>query len=123
MMYDGKIMFFNSLVNTLREGCEYRYPTQEERNKNKNLGDTPLDKNNHLMDCLRYICQELPYNYIDMKRMSYNNYLKFFDGIKNDKDIKNEALSFSNLIDIIKAEYDDEILKSNSNDVFGGYKI
>ena len=58
-----------------------------------------------------------------MKRMSYNNYLKFFDGIKNDKDIKNEALSFSNLIDIIKAEYDDEILKSNSNDVFGGYKI
>ena len=70
MMYDGRLIFFNDLKETLREGCEYRYPTQEERNKNKNLGDKPLDKNNHLMDCLRYICQEVPYKYIDMRRVA-----------------------------------------------------
>lgn len=49
MMYDGRLIFFNDLKETLREGCEYRYPTQEERNKNKNLGDKPLDKNNHCL--------------------------------------------------------------------------
>ena len=75
------------------------------------------------MDCIRYICQELPYNYIDMKRMSYNNYLKFFDDIKAEKNSKKAALSFNELLGIIKAEYDEEISQADSNDVFGGYRI
>ena len=49
LLYAGKVVFFNNLKNTLREGCEYRYPTLEERNKNKNLGEKPLDKNNHCL--------------------------------------------------------------------------
>lgn len=123
MMYYGKIKFFNNLTNTLWEGCEYRYPTQEERNKNKNLGDTPLDKDNHLMDCLRYICQEVPYNYIDMKRTSYNNYLKFFEKMK-DRNNRDEAnLSFKQLLGIIKEEYDDEKRNYNSSRCAGGYTI
>ena len=81
MMYNGKIKFFRSLTNTITEGCEYRYPNESERKSNKNLGDIPVDKNNHLMDCLRYICQEVPYNYMDLKRMSYSGIKKFFENM------------------------------------------
>ena len=123
MMYYGKIRFFNNLTNTLWEGCEYRYPTQEERSKNKNLGDTPLDKDNHLMDCLRYVCQEVPYDYLDVKRASYNNYLRFFDKMKDNKDKKDSNLSFKQLIDIIKTEYEDEQSNINGPGYAGGYTL
>lgn len=49
MMYRKKIHIFKSLTNTITEGCEYRYPTMEERKANKNLGDKPIDKNNHCL--------------------------------------------------------------------------
>jgi hypothetical protein len=123
-MYYGKVKFFSNLKETLREGCEYRYPTQEERNKNKNLGDTPLDKNNHLMDCLRYIVQDLPYDFLDVKRVFHNNYLKFFDKLNTTNNKKGaEALSFNQLIDIINTEYKEEQNSSNSKNFFGGYSI
>ena len=120
MMYDGMLIFFNSLTNTLMEGCEYRYPTLEERNKNKNLGEKPIDKNNHLMDCLRYICQELPYNYLDVKRMTYNNYLKFFE--EQTKETKKKALSFNEMLDIINTENIEERLHGGKG-YAGGYTI
>lgn len=125
MMFAGKIRIFNNLTNTLWEGCEYRYPTQEERSKNKNLGDTPLDKNNHLMDCLRYICQDLPYEYLDTKQEAHNNYLKFFDKLQNEKrnGKKINALSFHQLIDIIKSDYDSEEDELGNPDCAGGYSI
>lgn len=122
MMYSGKIVFFNDLKETLREGCEYRYPTQEERNKNQNLGEKPLDKDNHLMDCLRYICQELPYNFIDMKRSSYNNYVKFFEEQKGETKDINKALSFNEILDIINEENTIERMSINK-DYAGGYMI
>lgn len=122
LMYYGKIRFFNNLTNTLYEGCEYRYPTQEERNKNKNLGDTPLDKDNHLMDCLRYICQDLPYDYIDVRRESHNNYLKFFDNMKKSKDKKSDVLSFNELIDIINKEVEYDKVSSGKG-YAGGYTL
>ena len=81
MMYKGKVKFFRSLKETITEGCEYRYPNEDERRSGKNLGDIPIDKNNHLMDCLRYICQEVPYDYMDMKRMSYSGIKKFFENM------------------------------------------
>lgn len=120
MMYDGMLIFFNSLTNTLREGCEYRYPTLEERNKNKNLGEKPLDKDNHLMDCLRYICQELPYNYMDVKRMTYTNYLKFFE--EQRKETKPKALSFNEMLDIINEDSIEERLHGGEG-YAGGYTI
>lgn len=122
MMYYGKIKFFNDLTNTLYEGCEYRYPTQEERSKNKNLGDTPLDKDNHLMDCLRYICQEVPYNYVDVARTTYDKYMQFWNNVNNEgKTKEDEALSFDDLFAIIKAEYDDA--NSSETRYAGGYTI
>lgn len=121
LMYAGKIVFFNSLKETLREGCEYRYPTLEERNKNKNLGEKPLDKDNHLMDCLRYICQELPYNFLDMSRMSYNNYIKFFEEQNLNKAIK-KTLSFREMIDIINEDSMENSVVSNGR-YAGGYTI
>ena len=81
MMYNGKVKFFRSLKNTITEGCEYRYPNESERKSNRNLGDIPVDKDNHLMDCLRYICQEVPYNYMDLHRMSYSGVKKFFENM------------------------------------------
>lgn len=81
MFYNNKIKIFRSLKDTITEGCEYRYPTLEERKSNKNLGDKPIDKNNHLMDCLRYICQEVPYSYLDMNRMSYSGVKRFFENM------------------------------------------
>lgn len=123
MIYYGKIKIFNNLTNMLWEGCEYRYPTQEERSKNRNLGDTPLDKNNHLMDCFRYICQEVPYDFADMKNATYNNYLKFFDKMRTEKGQKNVGLSFRELLDIIKEDQESETLSSNTLEYAGGYKI
>ena len=121
MMHDGLLIFFNDLHQTLREGCEYRYPTEEERNKNKNLGDKPLDKDNHLMDCLRYICQEVPYEFIDMKRASYDNYLKFFEEVRKGKDSRN-GLSFKEMIDIINEDNIEENIGMASS-YAGGYTV
>ena len=52
------------------------------------------------MDCLRYICQELPYEYLDIKRMSYENYMQFFDKQRNEEKIK-ESLSINEMVNII----------------------
>ena len=122
MMHDGLLIFFNDLKYTLKEGCEYRYPTLEERNKNKNLGEKPLDKNNHLMDCLRYICQELPYTYLDMKRASYSNYMKFFEKQKYSSGMQANSLSFKEMLDIIN---EDSVLENMSTNTIcaGGYTI
>ena len=103
LFFSGKIRIFRSLKMTLWEGCEYRYPNEAERIAKTNLGDKPIDKDNHLMDCLRYICQELPYDYLDMKRLANINYIKFFDA-QNQK-TKQEPLSFKELADIIKEDY------------------
>ena len=75
------------------------------------------------MDCFRYICQELPYNFIDMKRAAYNNYVKFFEeqdrGVTNSAD---KALSFKEILDIINEENTMERM-SIEEDYAGGYTI
>lgn len=49
MFFRKKLWIFRDLTNTIAEGCEYRYPTLEERNNNRNIGDLPIDKNNHCL--------------------------------------------------------------------------
>lgn len=73
LMSQGKFKVFRSLVNTIREGCEYRYANEREQNMKKNLGDKPLDKDNHLMDCIRYIIQALPYNVLNKVTVATDN--------------------------------------------------
>lgn len=123
MMYNGKVRFFRSLKYTLWEGCEYRYPTMEERSKNKNLGEKPLDKNNHLMDCLRYICQEIPYHYLNMKRTSYATYKDFFTKLKQSNSSEKEN-AFNELLNTINSEFLEETSKKRTGRRHsGGYKL
>jgi len=73
LMQQGKIKIFRELIMTIKEGCEYRYANEKEINMKKNPGDKPLDKDNHLMDCLRYIVQVLPYNIFEKVTIVDNN--------------------------------------------------
>lgn len=57
----GKLKIFNTLNNMIREGVGYKYKLQE-LDHNKNLDEKPQDRDNHAMDTLRYIIQELPDN-------------------------------------------------------------
>jgi len=127
MFYRNKIWIFRDLVNTISEGCEYRYPTLEERNHNKNIGDLPIDKNNHLMDCLRYICQEVPYDYIDAARLSINSIKNFFSNMGYSVMQSNKRAaskkSFSELAQNIvnMQQYERQLVKNHRNS--GGYRI
>ena len=123
MFFSNKIRIFRSLTMTLWEGCEYRYPNEAERIAKTNLGDKPVDKNNHLMDCLRYICQDIPYDYMDMKRLANVNYLKFFDSQNQKND--NQPLSFKELTDIIKEDYNIQQTyeKASRRRHAGGFKL
>lgn len=67
----GKLKIFNTCINTIREGTSYKYPKQE-LISNKNAGDKPLDKDNHSMDSLKYLCAELPDDPSQLVNFSYN---------------------------------------------------
>lgn len=68
----GVLKFFKTLRTFRWEGQNYRYP---ERKVNDNRKDTyfdkPIDKDNHLMDTLRYIIMELPNDVKDLKNPMY----------------------------------------------------
>ena len=49
MFFRNKIWIFRDLTNTIAEGCEYRYPTLEERKSGRNINDKPIDKDNHCL--------------------------------------------------------------------------
>lgn len=66
----GRIKVHANLKNFIKEGTSYKYPEQE-LDKNKNAGEKPIDKDNHLMDCLRYIVAELPDNPDDLINEAY----------------------------------------------------
>lgn len=55
-MYMGKLKFFTSCVNLKEEAGNYTW----KKDKNDILQDVPIDRNNHLMDALRYLCMGLP---------------------------------------------------------------
>lgn len=127
MFFRHKLWIFRDLTNTIAEGCEYRYPTLEERNNNRNIGDTPIDKNNHLMDCLRYICQEVPYDYLDKTRLAISGIKNFFGNMgyrvleSNKRAAANKTFNeiAQNVIDMTR--YEAQLVKNNR--CSGGYKI
>lgn len=60
-LYQGKIKFFNNLIELKRESSIYAFPSPESKDF-KNTNNKPIDKDNHLMDCLRYAIVPLPEN-------------------------------------------------------------
>lgn len=124
MFYEGLIGIFRSCVKTIEEGCEYRYPTAEERKGNKNLGDKPIDFNNHLMDCLRYFAQHIPMEFLDNSNTVKYNSSKDIKELfrKSLYDMQREE-SNNILITGIKAEDTKKPKNLVSNRVFGGYRM
>ena len=66
----GRLKIFSSCTNTIREGLNYKYKPEELDSK-KNPDNKPIDKDNHTMDSLRYICAELPDNPDQLIQKSY----------------------------------------------------
>jgi PBSX family phage terminase large subunit len=64
-IYAKRIMFFNSLLYFKKESQMYRFP--EIKSTGRKDSDVPIDKDNHLMDCMRYLVSPLPRNPIDFK--------------------------------------------------------
>jgi len=57
----GKLKIHSNCVHIIKELREYKYkPTELDQDRNR--GEKPIDANNHTMDALRYIIQELPDN-------------------------------------------------------------
>lgn len=61
MMYMGKLKFFSSCVNMKDEAGNYVWKKDKEGLQQ----DVPVDRNNHLMDALRYLCMALPFDLKD----------------------------------------------------------
>lgn len=66
----GRLKIFSSCVNTIREGLAYKYKPME-LDSDKNISEEPLDKDNHAMDSLRYLVNELPDNPDNLKAQSF----------------------------------------------------
>ena len=60
-MYLGKLKFFTSCINLKEEAGDYVW----RKDKNGITLDDPVDRKNHLMDALRYLCMALPINLRD----------------------------------------------------------
>lgn len=69
----GKLKVFNTCINTLKEGTSYKYPKRD-LITDKNAGEKPLDKDNHAMDCLKYVIAELPDDPAQLVNLSYSRY-------------------------------------------------
>jgi PBSX family phage terminase large subunit len=68
----GRLKIFNTCVNTIREGLNYKYKPMELDSK-KNMDEKPIDKDNHTMDSLRYMIQELPDDPSQLIQKSYQS--------------------------------------------------
>ena len=69
----GRIKIHSNCRNLIREGVNYKYKPQE-LDAPKNADEKPVDKDNHLMDCMRYIFAELPDNPDDLINPSISVY-------------------------------------------------
>jgi phage terminase large subunit len=68
----GRLKIFSSCANTIREGLNYKYKPEELDSK-KNPDNKPIDKDNHSMDVIRYVCSELPDNPDNLMMKSYKS--------------------------------------------------
>jgi phage terminase large subunit len=66
-----KLFIHDCCVNMVKEGVNYKYPKQD-LVSDKNASEKPVDKDNHAMDTLRYLIQELPDDPAMLVNRSYN---------------------------------------------------
>ena len=66
-----KVKIHDCCKMTIWEGVQYLYPKQD-LVSNKNPSEKPVDKNNHAMDCLKYMIGELPDDPSQLTNLSYN---------------------------------------------------
>lgn len=84
-MYTGKIKFFTNCVNMKEEADNYVW----KKDKDGLIMDNPVDRKNHLMDALRYLCMGLPLNLFDcyIAKKNYDTKSTLIDRIRPDTDI------------------------------------
>lgn len=101
-MYLGKLKFFASCINMKEEADSYVW----KKDKDGILLDNPVDRKNHLMDALRYLCMALP---LDLKSC-YKS--------KEDTDYK------ATLIDKIRPDTNiDDLINIGNSDWGGAYGL
>lgn len=66
-LHNGKLKIFNNLMEFKREGSLYAFPTPDDTKNFKNTNNKPYDKDNHLMDALRYLIMPLPQNPLNFR--------------------------------------------------------
>lgn len=96
-IYNGKIKFFDDLVNTKKEASMYAFP--EPNARNTNINNKPMDKDNHLMDSLRYMIVPLPDSPSDFRsvyRQADIHRDKFYSGFKAEspKDFDSTGITY-----------------------------
>lgn len=92
----GKLKIMESCVNTIKEGREYKYK-ETALDQDKNRGEKPHDANNHAMDALRYIINELPDDPENLINEVYHNINdgKYYDPEKSfPKALQDERMGF-----------------------------
>lgn len=86
----GKVKVHDTCVNTIKEGVNYKYP-KKSLVEDKNHGEKPVDKDNHAMDCLKYMIAELPDDPTQLINLSYNRQ-EYYGKIGNDNNWLPHAL-------------------------------
>ena len=56
----GRLKFFNTLRKLRDSLSKYRYPKRDVEDADKNQGEKPMDKHNHLPDAMRYMLSLFP---------------------------------------------------------------
>lgn len=99
-LHSGKLKIFNSCQHLRTEAQKYVFMDNSKRNSN----DKPVDKDNHLMDALRYMIVKLPRNPMDME-----------DVYSQEKN----AMALGHFLSSVK---DDDDFGFTEQNIFGGMK-
>ena len=83
-MYQGKLKVFSSCVNLNQEAQKYLW----KKDKDGISKDEPTEKQNHLMDAMRYLVMALPYDLkeVDMHKSEQSKAQSILDRIKLNND-------------------------------------
>ena len=91
---NGKLKVFNTCVNTIKEGLNYKFPEVTMDNE-KNLDEKPLKRGDHAMDALRYALMRLPDDHELLKNVAKTPPKRYIrDDEEEEFDKKGDFLSY-----------------------------